>query len=50
MTLRDKKMRAAAIAATYFMQEELINVNISKWGKMGNNINMNGREFVQRKK
>jgi hypothetical protein len=52
MTLREKRMKAAAIAVSCFLQEEVEereNFNNSGWSKMGKNIIMNGREFTQRR-
>lgn len=52
MTLREKKMKAAAIAVTCFMQQdsdEMSKCTVSGWSKMGKNIIMNGRDLAQRK-
>jgi hypothetical protein len=52
MTLREKKMKAAAIAVTCFMQQDVegnCESAVSGWSKMGKNIIMNGRDLAQRK-
>lgn len=52
MTLREKRMKAAAIAVSCFLQmdsEEIDNFKGQGWSKMGKNIIMSGREFAQRK-
>lgn len=52
MTLREKRMKAAAIAVSCLMQQDSCCVeteNINTWDKIGKNRIMNGREFLQRK-
>jgi len=52
MTLREKRMKAAAIAVSCVLQEEMdetVGFKNSGWSKMGKNIIMSGREFTQRK-
>lgn len=52
MTPHEKKMKAAAIAVSYFLQEDQEENNSSKapeWGRMGQKMAMSKREFIQRK-
>lgn len=52
MTLREKKMKAAAIAVTYCLlneTEEVDNCQDTAWRKTGMKTSMDGREFIQRK-
>lgn len=52
MTLKEKRMKAAAIAVSCMMQQDSICIDSpcgSNWDKMGKNRIMNGREFLQRK-
>lgn len=52
MTLKEKRMKAAAIAVGCMMQQDSICSEAqsgSNWDKMGINRIMNGREFLQRK-
>ena len=51
MTPHERKMKAAAIAVSYFLQEDQ-EENTSKapeWGRMGQKMAMSKREFIQRK-
>lgn len=52
MTLREKKMKAAAIAVCCCLQqesEEPEDFKESGWSRMGKNIIMSGHDFTQRK-
>lgn len=52
MTLREKKMKAAAIAVTCFLQQDMegnCERAVSGWSKIGKNMIMNGRDLAQRK-
>ncbi|MEA3503708.1 MAG: hypothetical protein U9R32_00735 [Bacteroidota bacterium] len=52
MTRKEKKMKAAAIAVSCFLQQESECKENNKnfgWGEMGKNMIMNGREFTQRR-
>lgn len=52
MNPHEKKMKAAAIAVSYLLQEEKGESNPSKgseWGRMGQRMAMSKREFIQRK-
>lgn len=52
MTPHEKKMKAAAIAVSYFLQEDQTEEGTQKapeWGRMGAKMAMSKREFIQRK-
>lgn len=52
MTPHEKKMKAAAIAVSYLIQEEQTEEATPKapeWGRMGQKMAMSKREFIQRK-
>ncbi|HPG34624.1 MAG TPA: hypothetical protein PLM34_12265 [Lentimicrobium sp.] len=52
MTLREKRMKAAAIAVSCCLQneqEENANPKESGWSEMGKKMAMDSREFIQRK-
>ncbi|GAB1402861.1 MAG: hypothetical protein PHX54_05465 [Lentimicrobiaceae bacterium] len=54
MTPHEKKMKAAAIAVSYFLQEnqtetEEISERSPAWGRLGAKMAMSKREFIQRK-
>lgn len=52
MTLKEKKMKAAAIAVSYYLltdQDETLDCKESEWSKLGLRTAMDGREFIQRK-
>lgn len=52
MTIREKKMKAVAIAVSCCMlneSEEVVGFKDSEWCKMGRKMAMDGREFIQRK-
>ncbi|HAH59929.1 MAG: hypothetical protein PHW35_05745 [Lentimicrobiaceae bacterium] len=52
MTPHEKKMKAAAIAVSYFVQEnqnEKTSEKAPAWGRMGAKMAMSKREFIQRK-
>ncbi|MDY0103868.1 MAG: hypothetical protein RBS07_13115 [Lentimicrobium sp.] len=52
MNSHEKKMKAAAIAVSYLLQEGNGESNSSKsseWGRMGQKMAMSKREFIQRK-
>lgn len=52
MTPHEKKMKAAAIAVSYFLQEDQTEEDTQKapeWGRMGAKMAMSKREFIQRK-
>jgi hypothetical protein len=52
MNAHEKKMKAAAIAVSYLLQEEQAedaNPKAPEWGRMGQKMAMSKREFIQRK-
>jgi len=52
MTLKEKKMKAAAIAVSCSLlneTDETLDSQESEWSKTGRKIAMDGREFIQRK-
>ncbi len=52
MTNHEKKMKAAAIAVSIYLQseqEENITPQAPAWGKMGQKMAMTRREFTQRR-
>ncbi len=52
MNQHEKKMKAAAIAVSYLLQEEQTEEATPKdpeWGRMGQKMAMSKREFIQRK-
>lgn len=51
MTRKEKKMKAAAIAVSVYMEQETLAKPVKRnaWGEASKSIIMSNRDFVQRK-